>query len=371
MKLLENAFLCLLSAAALLAFAACGGTSPAASGEDMEVSRQEVLTSLTDLVIVPRYKQAADTMGQLAASVRGLCSAPDTTGLDAARGNWRLARDAWTSTETYRFGPAMERRSVSLVDWCPIMIERIDRTLADRKPVTAETVRQFMPSTQRGFAAMEHLLFGDGSGALASSQGALRCGYLLALTQVAHEEIEGIYQEWKGDGQSPAYAAYFNGAGKLSLQPKEGEAEIVRSLVFLVRTIANMRLGAGLGIDGEPDPGAIPSGAAGHSRDDLRNQVLGISEMYLGSDGDPDALGISHNVRQLSPEVDDRMTAAIESAGAAVAEVEGSLDAAITNNPQSIKNVYDSFKELQRVLNTEVVSLLGVSVGFSDTDGDS
>lgn len=28
-------------------------------------------------------------------------------------------------------------------------------------------------------------------------------------------------------------------------------------------------------------------------------------------------------------------------------------------------------KELQRVLNTEVVSLLGVSVGFSDTDGDS
>ena len=371
MKPVRRIFLLLMAAVVLAMLAACGDSSPASSGEDMEVSREEVLTSLTDLVIVPRYGQAADAMKQLATSVGELCSAPDEVALETARGNWRLARDAWTTTEAYRFGPAMDRRSVSLVGWWPVVVERIDRTLADRKPVTTETVRQFMPSTQRGFAAMEHLLFGDGSGALALSQDGLRCGYLLALTEVAHEEIGGIHQEWKGDGQSPAYAAYFNGTGKLSLQPKEGEAEVVRSLVFMVRTIANMRLGAALAVDGEPDPEAIPSGMAGHSRDDLRNQVRGISEMYLGSKGDPEALGISHNVRQLSPEVDGRMAAAIEGVASAVEEVEGSLEAAIDGNPQPVRDVYDRFKELQRVLNTEVVSLLGVSVGFSDTDGDS
>ena len=85
-----------------------------------------------------------------------------------------------------------------------------------------------------------------------------------------------------------------------SLHAREAEAEVVRSLVFMVRTIANMRLGAALGVDGEPDPAAIPSGGAGYSRNDLRNQVIGISEMYLGSKGDHGALGISHNVRQLS-----------------------------------------------------------------------
>ena len=74
---------------------------------------------------------------------------------------------------------------------------------------------------------------------------------------------------------------------------------------------------------------------------------------------------------QLSPEVDSRMTAAIESASTAVDGVDGSLESAIAANPQSVRNVYDSFKELQRVLNTEVVSVLGVTVGFSDTDGDS
>ena len=146
---------------------------------------------------------------------------------------------------------------------------------------------------------------------------------------------------------------------------------MVRSLVFMVRTIANMRLGAALGVDTQADPAAIPSGAAGHSREDLRHQLLGISEMYQGADGDLDALGISHRVRQLSPEVDSRMAGAIEACRDAVEAFGGSLELAIVADPAVVRAVYDSFKELQRVLNTEVVSLLGVSVGFSDTDGDS
>ena len=384
MKPVRNAVLCLLSTVALLVFAACGGSSPASSdkasdevsadqvsAEGTEVSRQEILTSLTDLVIVPRYGQAADAMGQFSASSAELCAAPGDAALEAARDNWRLARDAWTTTEAYRFGPAMDRRSVSLVDWWPVLVERIDGTLDDGKPVTAETVRQFMPSTQRGIGAMEHLLFGDGSDVLASEEGTSRCGYLLALAEVAHEEIAGIYGEWKGDRESPGYAGFFNGSAMSSLHSREAEAEVVRSLVFMIRTIANMRLGAALGVDGEPDPVAIPGGMAGHSASDLQRQILGISEMYSGAAEAPEALGISHNVRQLSLEVDGRMAGAIEGVAAALGEVDGSLESAIANEPASVRRVYDSFKELQRVLNTEVVSLLGVSVGFSDTDGDS
>ena len=377
--------LLLLSAlAVLLALIACGGSTPPAaeSGETPreiaeiaietpEVSRQDILTSLTDLAIVPRYRQASDAAGVMADSVSALCSAPDDAALETARASWREARAAWMQTEAFRFGPAMDRRSISLVDWWPVSVERIDGVVADRQPVTTETVRQFMPSTQRGMNAMEHLLFGDGSDALAGLGGAMRCGYLAALATVAHEEIDGVRRDWEGDGESPGYAGFFNGSAKSSLHPREGEAEVVRSLVFMVRAIANMRLGEALGVDTEPDPAAVPGGAAGHSREDLRHQLLGISEMYGGADGDPDALGISHRVRQLSPEVDSRMTGAIEACRDAVEVFDGSLESAIASDPAVVRTVYDRFKALQRVLNTEVVSLLGVSVGFSDTDGDS
>ncbi len=228
-----------------------------------------------------------------------------------------------------------------------------------------------MPATQRGIGAIEHLLFAESNNSLTTQGAAVRCGYLKALTSVAHEEIEGILHDWDGDEESPGYAGFFDGSANSSLHPRVAEAEVVRSLVFLVRTIANMQLGAALGVDAEPDLMAIPSGAAGHSRDDLSHQLLGISEMYRGAESDPQALGIGHIVGQLPPEVDSRMTAAIESALTAIDGVDGSLESAIAGNPQPVRNVYDSFKELQRVLNTEEVSVLGVSVGFSNTDGDS
>ena len=126
-----------------------------------------------------------------------------------------------------------------------------------------------------------------------------------------------------------------------------------------------------MGVETQADPSAIPSGAAGHSREDLRYQLLSISEMYQGAASAPGALGISHRVRQVSLEVDSRMAGAIEACRDAVEAFDGSLESAIVSDPAVVRAVYDGFKELQRVLNTEVVSLVGVSVGFSDTDGDS
>ena len=170
MKPVRNAScLWLLAAALLFATAGCGGNGSDVPGEASAVSRQGVLTSLSGLVIVPRYGQSADSIGQLADLVGALCSAPEATVLEAARSGWRRARDAWTTTEAYRFGPAVERRSVSLVGWWPVAAERIDPTVAEGKPVTVETVWQFMPSTQRGIGAMERLLFGEGSEGLSGS----------------------------------------------------------------------------------------------------------------------------------------------------------------------------------------------------------
>ena len=141
----------------------------------------------------------------------------------------------------------------------------------------------------------------------------------------------------------PATLPIFPGPGQISLDPR----------------------------DGEPDSEAIRSGPAGHSGEDLRHQLLGLSRMYRGLQGADGALGIGHRVRQLSQETDQRMTTAIADSLAAADGLSGSLESMIANEPDRVMAVYESIKTLQRVLNTEVVSSLGVTVGFSDTDGDS
>ena len=189
-----------------------------------------------------------------------------------------------------------------------------------------------------------------------------------AVSKVVSDEVTGILTDWQGTADSSSYASYFDGTGSLALIDSDAEAEVVRSLVFQVRTIANMRLGAGLGVDQEVDASAIPTGGADHSREDLLSQLDSIASVYRGAEG---GMGVSARVSAMSAEIDARMLAAIEATIAAARNLDGSIIAQLDGNPALVRAVYDNMKELQRVLNTEIVSLLGVSVGFSDTDGDS
>ena len=331
-------------------------------------TRAEMLESLTTRVILPGYEDAADALARLDQSVAALCSSPSQTALETARDAWREARHEWLRTESYRFGPAMDRRSVSLVDWWPIDAEKIDRNLAGEEDVTNDRVTEFLSSTQRGFSTAEYLLFGAESAGLSDGADAQRCVYLQSVAAVNSAEVSGILADWQGTGDSSSYASYFDGTGSVALVDSDAEAELVRSLVFQVRTIANMRLGAALGVDQEVDASAIPSGYADNSREDLLSQLEGIAAVYRGGE---DGLGLSARVAAASAETDARMLGAIESTISATRDLDGSVISQLEAAPAQVRAVYDSMKELQRVLNTEIVSLLGISVGFSDTDGDS
>ena len=344
--------------------------TPAATPTPEKAGRGAVLQSLTARVIRPGYAAAANAAAALHQSAESLCAAPSPAGLAAAQDAWRAARQAWLRTESYRFGPAMERRSASLVDWHPVALDEIEARLAGGERMTGERVREYLPATQRGLGAAEHLLFGPGRDALADGgDGApARCAYLTALTAVAQAETAGILADWRGDGANPGYAGFYDGTAASSLLDREAEAIAVRSLVFQGRAIASMRLAPALGLDGPADAAAIPAGAADNSRADLLSQLDGIAALYGGADG---GLGLSHRVRMLSADTDARMLAAIESSSAAVRGLGGSLTARLETAPAEVQAVYDRLKEMQRILNTEIVSLLGVSVGFADTDGDS
>ena len=145
----------------LVSLAACGSSGP---------SDQDVLISLTDTVIVPAYEDAARHMAQLDQQVKGLCTAPGGETLNAAQQSWRAARASWMKTEAMWFGPVMDRRSVSLMDWSPTDTERIDQRLAEGAHVGPGDVRETMAANQRGFGAIEHLLF---EGDAVASAGAL------------------------------------------------------------------------------------------------------------------------------------------------------------------------------------------------------
>ncbi len=335
-------------------------------------TKQEVLTSLADDLIVPRFQQVAQEMEDLNSALSALCSNGGSTELEAARVAWRDAREPWIRSQAMWFGPVMDRRSRSLVDWWPVDPDRIEKLLSDRDTIATSDVREFFASTQRGLGAIEYVLFDDNQAALEKlgASNGIRCQYLEALGDVIAAETAAVRDEWSGASDSLDYGAYFKGTASVALLDQQAVDESVRTSVFITRSLGDMRLGKALGVDGvEPDPSAIPGGAGQNAVADLSNQVLGMQDVYLGT-GTEGALGISHLLQGVSEEADQRMRARFAATLEAIDGLQEPLQSTLVSNPEPALAVHHQVKELQRALNTEVVSLLGVTVGFADTDGD-
>ena len=331
---------------------------------------QEVLASLMDGVVVLAYESLHRDMEQLDRDVQALCDAPGEASLQAARDSWREARASWSMSRAMWFGPVMDRRSVRLLDWSPTKVDGVVKILDDGRVLSTGDALELLASNLRGFGAIEYLLFSGGPPAAYAESQAL-CPYLTALVEVAGNETAAVLKEWlEGtEGRSP-YRDYFSDRAAVSILPDDAVAEVVRTQVFLIREMVDMRLASALGLRGDgPDLTLIPGTSADNGLLDLRNEILGMQAIYEGRG--EQGLGISDLVRPLSEDTDQRLRDQFTTAISAIDAAEGPLRAAIAERPDQIRAVYESLQGVQITISTEVVSLLGVSVGFTDTDGDS
>ena len=199
---------------------------------------------------------------------------------------------------------------------------------------------QSLASNQRGFGAIEYGLFhGDALAAFAGSP--LRCSSLLALTSVAQEEAAAILAEWvEGADRGAPYHSYFTSRSNPGLLESAAVAELVRTQVFLIRDIVDMRLASALGLrDEAADLSTIPGNAADNGLQDLLYEIQGMQVVYEGAG--PNALGILALVRPLSEDTDERLRDQFAAAIAALEAVDGPLRVALTDRPDSVNNVYE------------------------------
>ncbi len=350
--------------------------APAAAASADPPTKKAVVVVLTANVVVPAYERAAARMADLAAAAQALCAAPDPAALTAARQAWREARAAWSFTAPLRFGPVMSRKSLGLVDWPAAPAAEIDTALAARESITLNDLREFLPSDRRGLGVMEYLLFGaDDDDAILmalADPATLRCDYLTALSQAAAAEVDAARTEWtEGAGDGGPYRAVFDGSAASSLHESAALTDLVSAIVFLNQRIARMQLAPALGLDGvTPDPSTIPGGPAHNAVADMQSQVRAMQAIYSGGDS-ADALGLRHLTAQLSPEIDRQTAAALESAAAAIADLAEPLPETILDNPAPGQAAFDRIIAVQRLFNADIASLLNISIGFSDQDGDS
>lgn len=288
-----------------LAAAGCSGTTP---------SRADVVGALTDDRVPARFAAVAASATSLVERAVAFCSSgrdDPTELLDQVT----VVREQWAGLRPFWFGPVMDRRARTIVDW-PADADGVGALAAGDTPVDAVALRDLVGADQRGLGAIE-VLATDGP----DDRG---CEYLTGSATLVAEETEAVATEWETFGPT---------LSRDDASANDALADIVSESVFALLLVGSDNQVADAHLAG------VRWAIIGPDRDDR---------------DDSDDSGGDGGVDGIASLLDDQVVEQLRTEFDAVA-AEPSIATAVA---------------LERTVKTNVVGDLGITVSFSDADGD-
>lgn len=367
-------------AAALLVTAALLATSCTGDGEEVGgggPDRQEIVTAVAENVIVPGYRELVDATADLTTAVDVLCADPTGANLQAARRAWDTAMGAWLHTTAFEFGPVRSLRSGAQIAY-PVDADKVTELVdpGSTEPLDPAAVAD-LGADARGLNALQYLLFAPPS---ASDLTERHCTYVTAAAALVQAGAEELLEAWVDgvDGEPPALEQ-FSDPGDDSMWSSTTEAleDLLNSMLSALAAV-DRSLGPASGeTTAEPEPQEVDAAPAHRALQDMVDQLEGVAAVYGDAGGSPPT-GISVLVAEAASEdsdTDARIRGELSSAVDSIGMVPSPLfELDPTEDPEaltSLEAAWEHTMQVRSLLTTEVSSLLGLTVGFSDSDGDA
>lgn len=341
-----------IALAAALLVPACGGNGPSRPTATVE----EGLVTIAD-VIVASYEDLDASLIELTGAIEALCASPSASALDEARQIWHEASVAFGQTRAGGIGPATDQRLSTSLGFLA-RPDEIDELLAGTDPVDPESLASAGGGV-KGLSALETALFADESATLATTAGARRCEYATSVATIADQSAAGVLDGWTGGYREELVD---------TMEPQDSLSMIVEEVSHRLTELDDQGLRTmteAASLDELTDN--RQDGPAAYRMAELRALLDGVQRL-VGEDGadDPRLLGI---VAGRSQETADRLDAAMKDATAAMDDLPDSVAEAFGTD--DLATAQEAIAALDVLMSTEVASQLGVTVGFSDADGDS
>jgi len=348
------------------------GMGPAAAFDDARLAKRAL-----EHHILPGYERFANAAKDFAGKAAALCQKQSAAALAETRSAARRALEAWGRIEHIRFGPIAEKQGHDRLLFYPdphgIALRQIARVLrrGDEADLAPDKLEHASVAVQ-GFTAIDHVLFGKGSDALAASSGSasFRCRYLRALA----DGIAGIAAEtlsaWAG-GYRETWL-HPGGGNRVFLTSQETTQALVRAYVSELEAVRLQRLAPVLSDEKK---------RSGHTEPLLARSGLGVPFLLANIEGVRDLLTASGFVDPAFAATDKERSAmsilesvvtdlgfALRAGQSAVAIApnvfaDAQARAALTPMLYSLKNAEETGR-------SALSTLTGRSLGFNSLDGD-
>ena len=366
-RLPRLAYLCI----GLLAAGCSGGHGGDAPGD--ADARAQATTALVDQtllenaaqnVIIPTYVALVARADELVQAVERLAPTPTAATLAAARTAWSESRRPWEQNEAFLFGPVETQSYDAAMDSWPLNLADLQAVLSTSVSITPGLVDS-QPSTQRGFHALELLLFGEGGKKLATDFTARELNYVQALAANLKATASSLLASWQStqDGHPP-YAEVLSLAGSQTnrIYPSLSSAgeELVQGMIRILDEVADNKIA---GPAGSRDPGKVESQFSYNSLKDFADNLRSVENLYLGCAPGRTATvsaSFSDRVRARDQALDDRIRAQITAAIAAVLAIPEPFPLSLQDpkNDAAIAAAEAAIHELRDTLSAHLLALV-------------
>lgn len=352
---------------------ACSDEAPAA------VDRNAVLANLADQVMLPTYRDAARRMDALAASMDALCQAPSAERLAAARSAWSDGRGVWKRAQVFQAGPMETLETRPAVDWYPVSATGVEALIAGSSALTVEGMGS-VGTNRRGLPGIEVVLYDtarDNDALLAALRDGAgpsrRCQYLVAASGHAARAVRTFVTAWDPAGGGYARALGSAGQGSASFATAREAVDLLVNQVINtldVLQVSRLSVPNGSRTGGTPDPTSVESVPSNRSVADLSDSLAGLEELYTGSHGTHRGPGLAAMVAERNPTLDRGVRAQLDATARAIAAITVPVQRAVLEQRPQVEASITELGRLKRLFKVDVANALGVTVSFTDNDGD-
>lgn len=297
--------------------------------------------------MVPRAVEFTAAGQGLSHALEAYCGKQDASvTLDQPRLAWRAALDRWERLSAVAIGPVLELRMQRRIDFMPTRPRLILKAIK-AAPATARDM-ELVGTPAKGFPALEWLLWTQ-----PIQPATPACAYAVQVAQEIGLEARGMEEGYK---QSAGRVLNANAA-------KAALSELVNQWVGGLERLRWANMEMPLRVAGTAGPEAVP---------EYPRQASGAAAVGWAAQWDLlRTLAVGQGQGSLAGLLREQGQAALaETLVQAVAGADAALAGLAATDKARVLAAAQALADLKRLAEDRVATALGVSIGFSDSDGD-
>lgn len=324
-----------------------------------------VVVRVVDKHLIPRFEALAQSAGQMAPALQGLCATGSADAREKVRKAFRDTASSLAAVDFYRFGPLAEQgRREKLAFW-PDPRGTVARQLRQLTAASDASVLEpgaiaRQSAALQGLPALELLITDDTVPLGATAEAQFRCKLAQAIAANTAALATAVHQAWTGPEGMRAEMLSAGPANPIYKTHAEAAAELVKSLLTGLQVVAELQLKPR--IDGKGPGSKGPYGKLGLERDVYTAAVESLRELYSLID-----------FEARLPSDKSWMKNWAKGSWRALAMSDG-MGGPGKDIPQAdapkLKEVVSRIGGIRMLIGREMANASGIAIGFNELDGD-